>query len=342
MTRSPLCIGADGLGASGRRPLPYEADNRTGHARKTAGGAAGNDGTSSAKMIHFTPPPRNAAAPASHAVQGAPPARLAEYLERIGYTGRPKPDLETLTELHRRHVDTFTWENLDFILRKKIDRDPEVIFDKLMRQRRGGCCFEQTGLFAWMLQAIGFQVAQLAAGVMREQQGDKALGNHLMLIVTLDRPYVVDVGLGNGLIEPIPLEAGEYKQRYMTFRLEHLGGAWWRLHNQPGLMPPSIDLSPELQDEDLLDEKLDWAQTGADSPFWQIALIHRHSPEGLQTAAGRNRVFLDATGVRKTTVADADFVDMLEGDFRLGPQMSELRPQIEAFLARDLAPPPFA
>lgn len=273
--------------------------------------------------------------------KGAPPARLAEYLERIGFTGRPRPDLATLTELHRRHVDAFTWENLDFVLHRKISRDPEVIFDKLMRQGRGGCCFEQSGLFAWMLEAIGFQVARLSAGVMREQQGDTALGNHLMLLVTLDRPYLADVGLGAGLIEPIPLEAGEYAQRYMTFRLEHLGGSWWRLHNHPGLMPPSLDLSTDLQDDDLLNEKLHWAQTAPDSPFWQVSIIHRHSPDGLHSAAGCSRAVLDASGVRTETVGGSDFVDMLQRDFRLGPGVSALRPQIEAFLAREGAPASF-
>jgi N-hydroxyarylamine O-acetyltransferase len=47
----------------------------------------------------------------------------------------------------------------------------------------------------------------MSAGVMRESLGDVQLGNHLCLLVRIDRPYLVDVGFGGSLALPLPLEA---------------------------------------------------------------------------------------------------------------------------------------
>jgi N-hydroxyarylamine O-acetyltransferase len=40
---------------------------------------------------------------------------------------------------------------------------------------------------------------------MRVRAGDARLGNHLCLLVCLDQPYLVDVGFGGSLAEPLPL-----------------------------------------------------------------------------------------------------------------------------------------
>ena len=47
-------------------------------------------------------------------------SRLTEYLERIGFRGVPRPDLETLNELQRTHVRTVPFENLDVQLGRPV------------------------------------------------------------------------------------------------------------------------------------------------------------------------------------------------------------------------------
>ena len=42
---------------------------------------------------------------------------------------------------------------------------------------------------------------------MRSSQGDASLGNHLVLRVDLDEPWLADVGLGDGALEPLRLRA---------------------------------------------------------------------------------------------------------------------------------------
>lgn len=237
-----------------------------------------------------------------------PPAtslQLREYLDRIGFAGTPAPDLATLRALHRRHVEAISWENLDCFAGVPTGRDPAAAFEKIVRRGRGGWCFEMNGLFAWMLESIGFEVTRLAAGVMRETMGDEALGNHLAVLVRLERVWLADVGLGAGLIEPLPLAQGEYRQRYMTYRLERLGGDWWRFRNQPGLLPPSFDFSTSLTDEALLEARCRWLQSDPASPFVQNPVVQRHFPDRLESLVGPKWTRLDSSGTAGGEAGDA-------------------------------------
>src|SRR5438105_3043842 len=107
--------------------------------------------------------------------------KLEQYLERIGYHGTVRADLETLRGLQEAHVRTVPFENLDVQLRRPVGLDIDACFDKIVRQRRGGWCFELNGLLGWALREIGFDVVRTSGGVMRERIGDAQLGNHLCL-----------------------------------------------------------------------------------------------------------------------------------------------------------------
>jgi N-hydroxyarylamine O-acetyltransferase len=233
--------------------------------------------------------------------------QIARYLERIGFTGAPAVDLATLAELHRRHVESIPWECLDAFAGRPTTRDPLHAFDKIVGEGRGGWCYEMNGLFGWMLEALGFEVTRLAAGVMRDVMGDDtAIGNHLLLIVRLDRDYLADVGLGSGLIEPIPLAEGSYCQRFASYRLERLDGRWWRFHNQPHVMPPSFDFALDLGDEARLEGRCRWLQTDPASPFVNNGVVQRYGPDRLDSLAGTVLTRIDASGVHPTPLTDAD------------------------------------
>jgi N-hydroxyarylamine O-acetyltransferase len=132
---------------------------------------------------------------------------LGAYLQRIGYTRPVRADLDTLRGIHRAHQLAVPFDNLDVQLRLPVAMDLEACFDKIVRRRRGGWCYELNGVMGWALTQIGYRVTRLSAGVMREHQGDAQLGNHLCLLVELDAPYLVDVGFGGSLLEPLPMVA---------------------------------------------------------------------------------------------------------------------------------------
>jgi len=81
---------------------------------------------------------------------------LHAYLERIGYDGPVEPTLEVLDALHLAHATTIPFENIDILLGRPIRLDLPSLQDKLVRDRRGGYCFEHNTLFAAALEAVGF------------------------------------------------------------------------------------------------------------------------------------------------------------------------------------------
>ena len=85
------------------------------------------------------------------------------YLDRIGYSGPTEPTAETLVALHRAHMLAVPFENLDIHLGRRNVLDPEHVFDKVVRRRRGGWCFELNGLFALLLETLGYTVTRYAA-----------------------------------------------------------------------------------------------------------------------------------------------------------------------------------
>lgn len=88
---------------------------------------------------------------------------IKAYLNRIGYEGAVNPSSDTLRALHLAHVLTVPFENLDIHLGRSISIEPEALFRKIVLARRGGYCFELNGLFALLLEQLGFSVTRLAA-----------------------------------------------------------------------------------------------------------------------------------------------------------------------------------
>ena len=132
---------------------------------------------------------------------------LDAYLARIGYAGPRAPTLETLQALHRAHLYSIPFENLDVVLKRPIRLDPAGLQRKIVADRRGGYCFESNGLLMYGLQALGFNVTALAARVLWERS-DPTMPprNHMLLMVELDDGFhLVDVAFG-GQTPPIPLK----------------------------------------------------------------------------------------------------------------------------------------
>ncbi|HUL05886.1 MAG TPA: arylamine N-acetyltransferase [Candidatus Acidoferrum sp.] len=178
---------------------------------------------------------------------------LDAYFGRIGYSGARAPTLETLRAIHLRHALTIPFENLDPFLRRPVRLDLASLQGKLVRDRRGGYCFEHNLLFKAALDALGFQVTGLAARVMWNlPEGVTLPRTHMLLRIALDgQDYLADVGFGGQtLTAPIKLIADiEQATPHEPFRLlragdgvflkqAKLGGAWKPLHR--------FDLQPQL------------------------------------------------------------------------------------------------
>src|SRR4051812_46583237 len=91
---------------------------------------------------------------------------LDAYFRRIGYSGAGTATLDTLRAILVRHPEAIPFENLDPLLRWPVRLDIGSLQQKLVRDGRGGYCFEQNLLLGHALSDLGFQVTGLAARVL--------------------------------------------------------------------------------------------------------------------------------------------------------------------------------
>ena len=116
------------------------------------------------------------------------------YLDRIGYSGSTEATLESLRALHSAHVMAVPFENLDIHLPREIVLDIDRIYSKIVNERRGGFCYEVNGLFAALLQEMGFQVSHLSARIAEADGGRGPEFDHMLVLVELNQPWIADVG----------------------------------------------------------------------------------------------------------------------------------------------------
>jgi N-hydroxyarylamine O-acetyltransferase len=151
---------------------------------------------------------------------------LDAYFQRIGYSGSRSATLDTLAAIHSRHAQTIPFENINPLLGWPVRLDPQSLQRKLVRDKRGGYCFEHNLLLSGVLQQLGFQVTWLAARVLWSVPEDaETARSHMLLMIDIDgRSYVADVGFGGlTLTAPLRLQSQiEQRTPHEVFRLSSL------------------------------------------------------------------------------------------------------------------------
>ncbi|GJL91367.1 arylamine N-acetyltransferase family protein [Hyphococcus sp.] len=257
---------------------------------------------------------------------------LNTYLNRIGYAGVVRADAPTLKAVHRAHVQTIPYENLDVQFGTPVTRSAADAYDKIVKRRRGGWCYEMNGLLGWALEEIGFKVDRLAGAVGRDERGDASVGNHLVLIVQLDELWLADAGFGDGLIEAIPLKSGAFHNGPYQCRIDDIGGGWLRYHSDPRTGGPTFDFNRAVSDDRLLEDLCRYLQTGEDSPFVLNAVVQRWMPDHHASIRGRVFTRLGAGEKMTETIETAEqYVGVLKSAFNLDlPDAASLWPKISA------------
>lgn len=212
--------------------------------------------------------------------------KLDAYLERIGHTAPLGVNLETLNALHAAHLHAIPFENLEVMLQRPLSQDAQAAYEKIVIRRRGGWCYEMNALFGWVLGQIGFDVQRVSAGVRRSARGDEMLGNHLCLMVRLDRDYLVDVGFGGRQVGAIPLSHETTGHPPFQMALADLGDGFWRLHEGGPNAAHSYDFQPFVCDEAALKERFEHQCTYPDSVFRKHLSVSRRGGRDLVRMRG--------------------------------------------------------
>jgi arylamine N-acetyltransferase len=138
-----------------------------------------------------------------------------------------------------------------------------------------------------------------------------ASGNHLALTVhglpTPECPegvWMVDVGLGDGPYEPIPLRSGRHRQGPFTYGLRPSdvvpGG--WRFDHDPAGSFIGMDFGlAEAAPADFAAEH-EWLSTSPDSSFRRVLAVYRRDAEGFDLLRGCVLIRVDGAGRRRRPI----------------------------------------
>ncbi len=143
------------------------------------------------------------------------------YLKRIGMSKIEAPTLSWLSCMQTYHVLNVPFETLSIHRENEtISLDSDALYDKIVNRRRGGFCYELNGLFAELLEAVGYIVTRISAKVFSgetEEFGPEF--DHLTLLVHLDKKYLVDVGFGDAIRLPLAMPNGDAEDVEGRFRI---------------------------------------------------------------------------------------------------------------------------
>jgi len=101
------------------------------------------------------------------------------------------------------------FENLSIHYGQPIVLQQAALYDKIVRHRRGGFCYELNGMFAWLLRQLGYEVTLLSAEVAESGGNFSPAYDHLALLVHQEdgADWLADVGFGDSFRQPLQFQA---------------------------------------------------------------------------------------------------------------------------------------
>lgn len=248
---------------------------------------------------------------------------VSKYLNRIHYEGKTEPTISNLEKLQLAHMRSVPFENLSIHYKQPIILDEELLYNKIVENKRGGFCYELNGLFAQLLQEIGFKVTRLSAGVAR---GDGTFGpefDHLTLLVHLDQDYLVDVGFGDSFQQPLRFkEHGMQYQASKAYLISPGENAFILLEQND--QAEKADLQAQYRFTQQPHELHEYAamchyhQTSPKSSFTQKRICSRATPNG-RISLSELKLIVTENGVRHETdlKSEDDFLAALKEHFEI-------------------------
>ncbi|MEV7967337.1 arylamine N-acetyltransferase [Sphaerisporangium sp. NPDC088356] len=266
------------------------------------------------------------------------------YLRRIGLdVPAGPPSVESLVRLHTAHVERVPYEFFHIWLDHPTTVDPMESAGRVLGGR-GGYCFHLNGAFSLLLAELGYQVTRHMGGVQSSAENPAgAVGNHLALTVSglpsaecPDGVWFIDLGLGDGIHEPLPLVEGVYRQGPFVYGLRpseaEPGG--WRFDHDPRGSFLGMDFRPEATPMSAFTEKHRYLSTSPESGFRQVLCAQRRDAAGVDSMRGLVLSRLGSEEGTSIVSSRRDYFEALADVF--GLHLDDVTPQAKAGLWKRL------
>ena len=243
--------------------------------------------------------------------------QVSAYLDRIGVPEDvTAPDGATLRRLHSAHLHAVPFENLSIRLGEPVPLDGMALYEKIVGRRRGGFCYELNGLFALLLEALGYRVHRLSARTFSTAQGYSPPLDHLVLHVVDDAgdTWLADVGFGRHTEFPLRFDdRSDQKDPGGLFRIAENDDAEFTVlrdgESQYRVDPKPLALADFTQ-------ACWWQCTSPESHFTQNIVCSRLTDDGRVTLTGEELITTDGAGRRVEEVtSDEQLLALLRDRF---------------------------
>lgn len=130
--------------------------------------------------------------------------KFHSYFKKLNIKPK-KLSLKLLAKIQKKHLATFSFNNIAVLLDRPISLDIDDILDKIVTQNLGGYCFEHNKLMHDALLSLGFDVRIAIARVLNNLKVDSPRTHRVTLVKLKGKEYLIDVGFG-AMTPTLPLE----------------------------------------------------------------------------------------------------------------------------------------
>ncbi|MCD8098474.1 MAG: arylamine N-acetyltransferase [Lachnospiraceae bacterium] len=230
-------------------------------------------------------------------------AQKEAYFERMKLAVFDTTGEEELSALIRAHLEHIPFENLTvFDFHQVPDLTEEVLFEKIILQKRGGYCFELNSLLLALLRELGYDAYPIAVRIIRNRSFLPPVSHMGVIVRERGEKYYCDVGYGGpGPKGLVCLHEGVQEIYGDSFRVTTADGDYRieRLHQG--------EWEGILQFEDHLFRQVDFTPlnfTSANNPdglFTQKRVLYIYTPDGSKSMLDMEFTLRKNGEIRKTT-----------------------------------------
>lgn len=253
----------------------------------------------------------------------APLPDAGAYLDRLGIAVPKRTDIQTLDALVRAHQMRIPFENLDsWLYHVPVSLHIDALFEKIIRRKRGGYCFELNALFTSLLQTLGYRAWGCMSRIIENGFPVPPVSHRGVLVEQNGGLHFCDVGFG-GPTPPgsLPVEDGSI--RFFgteTYSIRRGDGWWWTLCR----LSSSGNWQDILQFYVMPQENIDFVplnefySTSPHSDFTQMAYINIRTENGSRSIVGNTFSQHTPEGTRRLAIgSQEELFRILRNYFRL-------------------------
>ncbi|PEL11337.1 hypothetical protein CN601_11390 [Bacillus sp. AFS017336] len=208
---------------------------------------------------------------------------LETYFKHIGLRQPDTISYSSLKEIHRHHLLSIPFENIDIISQIPLTMNPTLVMKKISSGKRGGICFETNSLLFSVLQELGFNVSFISTQFWNQEKHQwNPVFSHLSILVKINgQNYLADVGIGGGFLEPLLLQDQyEYSDSNGSYRIKEQDNSGFILQKFNESWKDLLFISTIPKQLYQFEKQFNYFQTSNETIFTQYKIVNLLTKEG--------------------------------------------------------------